>query len=72
MPQINDHPSETRPNKFDFVNRNRAQVYGFLDGLDVLTPGVTVVSQWWNPATDPPLPEHVSVYGGLARKPGTP
>jgi hypothetical protein len=67
-------PPETaeafRTNTFDFTSRNRDQISGFFDGLDVIPPGVTVVSQWRNPDIDPPPPEQVSVYGCLARKPG--
>ena len=68
-------PPETaeafRTQKFNFTSRTRVQVDGFFDGLDLLPPGVTVVSRWRNPDDDAPLPEHVSVYGGLARKPFT-
>ena len=54
----------------DFTSRNHAQVARFFTGLDLIAPGVTPISQWRNPDTDPPPPEHVPVYGGLARKPG--
>jgi hypothetical protein len=54
----------------DFTTRNHTQVAGFFTGLDLIPPGVTPISQWRNPDTDPPPPEHVPVYGGLARKPG--
>jgi len=68
-------PPETveafRTNTFGFTSRNHFQVERFFDGLDLSPPGVTAISRWRNPDTDPPPPEHASVYGGLARKPGT-
>ena len=68
-------PPETveafRAQQFDFTSRTHAQVNGFFNGLDLLPPGVTAISQWRNPDADAPPPEHASVYGGLARKPGT-
>ena len=60
-----------RTNTFGFTSRNHTQVRGFFDGLDLIPPGVTAISRWRNPDPDPPPPEHASVYGGLARKPGT-
>ena len=68
-------PPETaeafRTNTFGFTSRHHTQVEGFFDGLDLISPGVTAISQWRNPDPDAPPPEHASVYGGLARKPGT-
>jgi hypothetical protein len=41
----------------------------FFDGLHLLPPGIQVVSGWRpDPGDTPPPPEHVSVYGGQARK----
>ena len=54
----------------DFTTRNHAQIAGFFTGLDLTAPGITPISRWRNPDTDAPPPEHVPVYGGLARKPG--
>jgi SAM-dependent methyltransferase len=55
-----------------FAGRSRAQVTRFVDdnGLELLEPGLTVVSEWRpDPGTTPPPAEHVSVYGAVARKP---
>jgi hypothetical protein len=54
-----------------FAGRSRAQVARFFDdnGLVPVDPGLTVVSDWRpDPGTTPPPPEHVSVYGAVARK----
>lgn len=56
----------------DTTLRSKAQVAGFFDGLDMVAPGVQIVSQWRpDPDTDQPPAEQVSVYGGVARKPGS-
>ena len=60
-----------RGNDSGFASRDHRKVTGFFDGLDLIPPGVTVISQWRNPDTEAPPPGHVSVYGGLARKPST-
>ena len=58
------------PGRGDYTPRSRAQFRHFFDGLELLPPGVEVVSQWRpDPEDTPPPPEHVSVYGGLAVKP---
>jgi hypothetical protein len=58
------------PGKGDVTSRTRADVTRFLDGLDLVMPGLQVVSQWRpNPDHAPPPPEQVSVYGAVARKP---
>ena len=55
----------------DFTSRTRTQVEQFfkLNGLTLIPPGVTVVSDW-RPDPDTPTvpPEHVSVWGGIAAK----
>jgi hypothetical protein len=39
-------------------------------GLDLVPPGVVLVSEWRPDTTDPrPSPAEVSIYGGVARKP---
>ncbi|MCM4075978.1 SAM-dependent methyltransferase [Paractinoplanes hotanensis] len=54
-----------------FEGRSGAQVARLLDGngLELIEPGLTVVSQWRpDPDVTPPPAEHVSVYGAVARK----
>ena len=55
-----------------FAGRTRAQVARFFEagGLELIDPGLTVVSDWRpDPGVTPPPAEHVSVYGAVARKP---
>jgi hypothetical protein len=40
-------------------------------GLEMIDPGVVLVSQWRPPATPRPLPAEVNWYGGVGRKPAT-
>ncbi|MET0424120.1 MAG: SAM-dependent methyltransferase [Actinoplanes sp.] len=57
-----------------FAGRTRAQVQRFFDDnhLQLADPGLTIVSDWRpDPGVTPPPPENVSVYGGLAAKPGS-
>ena len=50
--------------------RSKAQVAAFFDGLDMVEPGLRIVSDWRpDPGADRPPPEQVSMYGGIARKP---
>jgi S-adenosyl methyltransferase len=57
----------------DTTLRSRTQVEGFFAGLDMVEPGLQIVSQWRpDPGADQLPDEHVSVYGGVARKPSTP
>ncbi|MEU9073790.1 SAM-dependent methyltransferase [Kitasatospora sp. NPDC048538] len=51
------------------VGRTRDEVRAFLDGLDVLTPGVTTVPLWRPETTPSPDADRVSMYGAVARKP---
>ena len=54
----------------DATARTRVRIEGFFDGLDLVDPGVTVVSQWRpEPDEDLPSPADVSIFGGVARKP---
>jgi len=40
-------------------------------GLDLVTPGVVLVSEWRPERLGPrPTPAEVACYGGVARKPG--
>ncbi|MCO8275837.1 SAM-dependent methyltransferase [Actinoplanes sp. TRM 88003] len=55
-----------------FEGRSGSQITRLLDdnGLELLEPGLTVVSEWRpDPGVTPPPAEHVSVYGAVARKP---
>jgi hypothetical protein len=57
-----------------YVVRDRDEIARFLDGLDLVEPGLVPIEQWWPPATVPaPPPEPgirpVPIYGALARKP---
>jgi hypothetical protein len=56
------------PGSGNFTGRSRTQFLRFFDGLDLVPPGVEVVSHWRPDSDDTPPPEHVSVYGGLALK----
>ena len=60
--------------KGDTTLRSKAWMSGLFDGLDLVDPGLQIVSDWRpDPeATVRPLAEHVSVYGGVALKPATP
>ena len=58
------------PGRGDFTGRTHAQISRFLDGLDPVPPGLTVISDWRpHPDTIAPPPEQVCVYGAVARKP---
>jgi hypothetical protein len=61
------------PGAGDFTGRTRAEVARFFDGLTVVDPGVDVISRWRpDPHAPPPPPDdQVSVYGAVARKPGS-
>jgi SAM-dependent methyltransferase len=51
--------------------RSRTEVEPFFDGLELIEPGIQVVSRWRPDAGPADLPDDaaVSVYGGVARKP---
>jgi hypothetical protein len=53
-----------------FRPRSRAEVARFLDGLELVPPGIVPVSEW-RPEGDEPYPSDVdaSVYGAVARVP---
>jgi hypothetical protein len=54
----------------DITARSRDQVTAFFDPLDLVEPGLTVVSQWRRgPDDNPPAPDSVSIWGGVAYKP---
>ncbi|MFJ5120138.1 SAM-dependent methyltransferase [Kitasatospora sp. NPDC088548] len=50
------------------VGRSREQVQAFLDGLEVLDPGVVTVPLWRPDGAPGEGAERVSMYGALARK----
>ncbi|MER5350915.1 SAM-dependent methyltransferase [Kitasatospora sp. NPDC002551] len=51
------------------VGRTREQVRAFLDGLEVLDPGVVTVPLWRPDGALPAGADRVSMYGAVARKP---
>jgi hypothetical protein len=53
----------------EFRPRTRAQVEQFLSGLNLISPGVQIVTDWPEPQNEPPAPEDVAVYGAVARRP---
>jgi hypothetical protein len=56
----------------DTTLRSKARVAAFFDGLDMVVPGLQIVSEWRpEPGVDRPTADRVSVYGGVARKPST-
>jgi hypothetical protein len=63
--RLNDASKET------FVMRNRPQVGRFLDGLEIIEPGVVQLDEW-RPNQPQPVPSSgwvPSLYGALGRKP---
>lgn len=57
------------PGRGGFTDRTEAQIRRFFDGLTLVPPGLSVVSNWRpEPGTVPPSAELVSVYGAVAEK----
>ena len=53
-----------------FVMRSRNQVAAFFGGLELVDPGVAIISEWRRPETDAlPDPADIGCYGAVARKP---
>jgi SAM-dependent methyltransferase len=52
--------------QYRFVMRSRDEVTRFLDGLDVVEPGVVRVDQW---RADAPAPRETAIYAAVGRKP---
>ena len=52
-----------------YTPRSPAQIAGFFDGLDLLSPGVVPVSRWRPDPAPQGEPPAVSCAGGVARKP---
>jgi SAM-dependent methyltransferase len=56
----------------DIVPRDRDQFTRFFTDLDLVEPGVEVITNWRpDPGVTMPPPEQVSVYGAVARIPGS-
>ena len=55
----------------NMVLRDRAEIAGFFDGLELVEPGIVQPDQW-RTAAGPSVPSTVAVYCGVGRKPGTP
>jgi hypothetical protein len=53
-----------------FTPRSRRQVERFFTGLDLIPPGLQILSEWMpEPDAELPRPDDVSMYGAIARKP---
>lgn len=50
------------------VHRDRAAITRFMDGLELVEPGVEFITRW-RPAGAPRPPEHAVFYGAVGRKP---
>ena len=70
-PQVTDQLTQSSvPGGRDFTGRTHAQVSEFFTDLDLLEPGVQVVSKWRpQPGVAAPPDHEVSVWGGVAQKP---
>jgi hypothetical protein len=55
-----------------FQPRTRAQVERFFSGLDLIEPGVQIVTDWPERQHEPPPSKEVAIYGAVARKPSEP
>ncbi|MER7009570.1 SAM-dependent methyltransferase [Dactylosporangium sp. NPDC000555] len=54
----------------DVWPRDRAEFTALFDGLEVVDPGIVLVSQWRpEGASDPADPSRISIWAGVARKP---
>jgi O-methyltransferase involved in polyketide biosynthesis len=60
------------PGGGDFTFRNRSDIAAFCDGLNLVPPGLRVVSDWRPGSATTPPPQEVSMYGAVARKPSMP
>ena len=63
--RLNEHLAEA-----SFVGRPRDAVARFFDGLDLVGPGVVKVTRWY-PLSELTASARTSLWGGMARKPGS-
>ncbi len=63
--RLNEHLAEA-----SFVGRPRDAIARFFDGLDLVGPGVVKVTQW-HPRSELTARTRTSLWGGMARKPGS-
>jgi O-methyltransferase involved in polyketide biosynthesis len=63
--RLNEHLAEG-----NYVGRPREVVARFFDGLDLVAPGVVKVAQW-HPRSKMESETRTSLWGGVARKPGS-
>jgi len=49
--------------------RDRDEVAGWLNGLDLVRPGIVDVNEWRPADGDPRYPDGMPLYGVVARKP---
>lgn len=63
--RINEQPG------FTLILRTHAQISRFVEGLELIPPGLVPVDRWHAPGTPPPRPGHwpIPFYGAVARKP---
>jgi hypothetical protein len=52
-----------------FIPRSRVQIAQLLAGFDLLEPGLVDVAQWRPDGSRPVPPQHLNIYGVVARKP---
>ena len=52
-----------------FRSRNLSEIAGFLDGLDLIEPGLVAIEEWRPEPDDPAVPFPSSLYGAVGRKP---
>jgi len=52
-----------------FIPRSRVQIAELLTGFEVLEPGLVDVAQWRPDGSRPIPPQHLNIYGAVARKP---
>lgn len=60
-----------RSGRSDVHPRTRTQVEEFVEGLELIEPGISAISEWRPDPTDPeqPTPVEASLFGVVARKP---
>ncbi len=52
-----------------FQSRTLREIAGFLDGLDLVEPGLVAIEEWRPEPDDPAAPFPSSLYGAVGRKP---